>query len=381
MKKLLDSMKTEVFDIFKFLHTHPEISWKEQHTTEYLADFLVKLGYNITRFDNCTGVIGEKGEGDITVGLRSDIDALWQEVNGKMCANHSCGHDAHMTITIGTVMLLDKLSYHFPGKVKVIFQPAEETGKGALKFVEKGAVDDVDFLFGLHLRPFQEIEDRKAAPAILHGAARFIEGKIIGEDSHGARPHLGTNAIEVATAFVNQLNGIHLNPIVPHSAKMTQLNTSGGSPNTIPGSATFGLDLRAQTNEIMEQLVEKIERIGSSLSKLYGVKIHLETKSNVAAATRNDAAERLMANAIKQTIGAENLNPPIVTPGGEDFHFYTLKRTNIKATMLGLGCNLQPGLHHPNMTFNQEALLTGIEIMTRVVMNTFEQKYHSGTNG
>jgi amidohydrolase len=91
----------------------------------------------------------------------------------------------------------------FNGTLRCIFQPAEEKGNGALKMVEKGIVDDVDYLFGVHLRPKEELELGFAAPSIRHGAAIFLEGKIIGEDTHGARPHLGVNAIEVGYAIQN----------------------------------------------------------------------------------------------------------------------------------------------------------------------------------
>jgi amidohydrolase len=83
----------------------------------------------------------------------------------------------------------------------------------------------------------------------------------------------------------------------------------------------------------------------------------------------DEEALQLMRKAIVDTVGEENTRPPVVTPGGEDFHFYTLKRPNIKATMLGLGCGLHPGLHHPQMTFNRQALITGVEILTRTVLN------------
>jgi amidohydrolase len=79
-------------------------------------------------------------------------------------------------------------------------------------------------------------------------------------------------------------------------------------------------------------------------------------------------------------LGANQLKEPIVTSGGEDFHFYTLKKPNIKATMLGLGCDLQPGLHHPKMTFNRDAIYSGVEILTRTLMHTLEGT-GSGRNG
>ncbi|WP_230203639.1 M20 peptidase aminoacylase family protein [Bacillus massiliigorillae] len=372
MSSAIQQLKPEIMNIFHYLHAHPETSWNEKGTTAFISNVLEKHSYTVTSFDDCTGVIGEIGEGDFTVGLRSDIDALWQEVNGVFQANHSCGHDGHMTLALGVILVLNHLNYTPPGKLKVIFQPAEEKGTGALKMVEKQVVDDVDFLYGVHLRPIEEVKDGQAAPAIIHGAAKFIKGEIIGTDAHGARPHQGQNAIEVGAAFVTLLNSIHLNPSIPYSAKMTKFHAGGESSNIIPGRATFSLDLRAQTNETMEQLVERVEKIAQALAITNDVEINLQTGASVAAATVNQQAQHFMEQAIANTLGKENVVPPVITTGGEDFHFYTLKKPNIKATMLGLGCDLLPGLHHPSMTFNREALLAGIEILTKVIISTFD---------
>jgi amidohydrolase len=80
-----------------------------------------------------------------------------------------------------------------------------------------------------------------------------------------------------------------------------------------------------------------------------------------------------MADAIRDVLGAEHVLPAIQTPGGDDFHFYTLERPHLKATMLGLGCDLRPGLHHPDMTFNRAALASGAKILTRAVLQTLKQ--------
>lgn len=373
MKELIQQIQPKVEQIFDHLHTHPEVSWKEVETTRYLKELLELEGFQVTTFDDITGLVVEIGSGEPCVGLRSDIDALWQEVDGVYKANHSCGHDAHMTITLGAMLLLKQLGYPKKGRLKVLFQPAEEKGTGALAFVHKGVVDDIDYLFGLHLRPIQEIRHGYAAPAILHGAAKTIKGRIIGTEAHGARPHLGQNAIEVAAMLVQSIHAIHVDPVVPHSAKMTMFQAGGESSNIIPGTGVFSLDLRAQTNITMADLEEKVEGAIQAVASLFGCDIEYEASEAIAAAEVDEGAVQLMADAIEDTLGNELLKDPILTPGGEDFHFYTLMRPNIKATMLGLGCDLAPGLHHPQMTFNRDSILTGIEIMAKTVIRTFEK--------
>ncbi|AZU64370.1 M20 peptidase aminoacylase family protein [Neobacillus mesonae] len=385
MKEQLVDLKQRLREIFAYLHEHPEVSWEETGTTAYLVRLLKAEGFHVQTFDDCTGLVVEFGEGPYTVGLRSDMDALWQEVDGTFQANHSCGHDAHMTMTLGVLLLLKKLNYQPSGKLKFIFQPAEEKGTGALAMVEKGVIDDLDFLYGVHLRPIQELQSGDAAAAIYHGAAKFIAGEIIGEDAHGARPHLGKNAIEIGASIVQELSKIHVNPMVPYSVKMTKFHAGGESSNLIPGRGAFHLDLRAQTNDAMEFITQKVETITKAIAAMYEVEIPLETKAEVVGASVHPVAHELMAQAITETLGAEHLVEPGPTSGGEDFHFYTVKRPQLKATMLGLGCDLQPGLHHPKMSFNQNALIDGIEILTRTILNTFawleEENQQDGCNG
>lgn len=376
MKELqeLEALKPKLTNIFNHLHQNPEISWQETKTTTFIADVLKKEGILFQTLPKTTGLIAEIGSGEKAVGVRTDIDALWQEVDGVMQANHSCGHDAHMTMAIGTLLVLHRLNAQKKGRVKFLFQPAEEKGTGALKFIEEGLIDDLNYLYGVHVRPIQELRDGQCSPAIMHGAGRFVTGEIIGEDAHGARPHLGQSAIEIGAAIVQELNRVKLDPMVPHSVKMTKFQAGGDSSNIIPGKAHFSLDLRAQTNEVMQQLATKVEAIFAHISSLHEVEIHYKTTADIAAAQVDTDAVQLMGQAIVETIGKEKMVPPIITSGGEDFHFYTLKRPELKATMLGLGCGLTPGLHHPEMNFNHEAIFTGIEILVKTVLNTLEKE-------
>lgn len=374
MNNVLEDIRPIVESVFHHLHNNPEVSWKEVETTNYLVDLLVNEGFDVTTFDDSTGLLVTIGNGKPCVGLRTDMDALWQEVNGVFQANHSCGHDAHMTMAVGTLLLLKKLAVPKQGTLKVLFQPAEEKGTGALSFIDKGLVDDMDFLYGVHLRPIQELEKGYCSPAIIHGAAKLLIGKIHGLEAHAARPHLGINAIEVGAQIVHAIQAIYLDPMESYSAKLTRFQAGGESGNIIPGNAEFSIDLRAQSNAAMDELIAKVKNAIHSIAGLHQITIDYHIETEIVAAEVDATAVEIMKEAIIHTIGEENCVPPIVTPGGEDFHYYPVKRPTIKATMLGLGCDLAPGLHHPNMSFKHESIFTGIEILAQTIMNTFQKE-------
>lgn len=373
LKQTVTARESSIAETFRHLHANPEISWKEVETTRYLADRMRALGLRVTTFEDCTGLVAEWGEGKPVVGLRTDIDALWQEVNGEWRANHSCGHDAHMTLIVEAVESLIASGYQPHGTVKILFQPAEEKGTGALKLIEKGVVDDIDYLYGVHLRPIQEMKGGLAGPAIYNGAAMFLYGEITGVSAHGARPHLGINAIEAASAIVTGIGQVHTDPTVPATVKMTMLQAGGESYNIIPDKARFALDLRAQTNQAMDDLLTRVRQVIDGVAVTFQAQIDVQAGSRMVAAEVNDEAKELMEQAIIDVLGEENFRPAPVSPGAEDFHFYTVERPQIKATMLALGCDLTPGLHHPHMKFDEKALVKGVEILANVVVRTFEK--------
>jgi len=352
--------------IFQYLHENPEVSWKEYNTTAYITKFLEKEGTSYKVFDDCPGVIAEMGNGKPVIAIRADMDALWQEVDGKFKANHSCGHDAHMTIAMGLILQLKNASWE-SGTIRFIFQPAEEKGNGALKMVEKGAVDDADFLFGVHLRPIEELPLKKAAPSIRHGTAGFLEANIHGDDAHGARPHQGVNAIDVISMINIGLKNIWLSPQKSYSVKMTKCQAGGDNLNIIPGNGQFGLDVRAESNVLLEELTNKIEHVIQSAESM-GTKISYEWVDIAPGAEVSEEAEQLMRKGILEIYGEDGCTPPLFTTGSDDFHYYTVKRPHLKAAMLGLGANLKPGLHHPYMKFDHACIIDGVEIMKQTVL-------------
>ncbi|MBM7648391.1 amidohydrolase [Bacillus ectoiniformans] len=371
MGKTNTNLESRILDIFHHLHTHPEISWKETETTAFIEDLLKAEGVRTYTFDDCTGLVAEIGSGKPVVAVRADIDALWQEVNGSFQANHSCGHDAHMSIVIGTILKLKDAVKN--GTVRFIFQPAEETGSGALKMVKKGVVDDVDYLFGIHLRPVEELPFGKITPAVHHGAVAFLKGKVIGPDAHGARPHQGTNAIDVLSSLNKQLKTIYFSPFEPYSVKMTYMEAGGQNLNIIPGSGRFGLDVRAQKNSVLLDLQKSVEHTIEQIIQLYDVKIDYEWRDFTPGAEVSSEAEEFIRQGILQTHGKDMLAEPLITSGSDDFHCYTIKRPNIKAAMMGIGADLKPGLHHPEMTFNKRAIFLGMDTLAQTVLLALEQ--------
>lgn len=368
-----DQLDEKLIPILTHLHENPEVSWKEVETTAYLVNFLQSEGFKPQTFDNMTGLYVDIGKGTPSVGFRTDMDALWQEVDGVFQANHSCCHDAHMTVALGVILLLKEQASSLPGAVRIIFQPAEEKAQGAKALVKRGVVDPLHYLFGTHVRPIVELEEGTYTPALHHGAAKLFTGEISGVEAHGARPEQGINAIEVAAAIIDGLKRIWISPTESASIKMTRLHAGGESTNIIPASAGFSIDVRAQSNETMATLTASLERVIQSVSTLFDVKINYREDAHIAAAQVDDAAKEIMKQAIINVVGEEKCAEEVVTPGGEDFHFFTYSKPQLKTTMLGLGYGVSPGLHHPKMTFNKIHLPTGSRIITQAILLALDQ--------
>ncbi|WP_313894289.1 amidohydrolase [Psychrobacillus sp.] len=360
-------IEAQIQQWFDHFHKYPEVSWKEYETTNKLAEILDELGVPYRRFDDVTGLLAEIGEGEEVIAVRADIDALWQEVDGVYRANHSCGHDANISMVLGALLLIkdEKLNK----RIRFIFQPAEEKGNGANAMIDRGALKGVTHLFGVHLRPIEELPFGKVSPAIHHGAAMFLEGKIKGIDAHGARPHQGKNAIDVAVAIHQALKNLYFSPFEAYSAKLTKIQAGGESANIIPGTATFSIDARAQKNEILFKMKDQIEKDLQTLAQLFDIDMEWTWEDITPGAEVSKDAAAITKQGIIDVVGEENLADEVITSGSDDFHFYTIRHPEVKAAMIGIGADLAPGLHHPNMSFNHESLVLGAKIIAKTLTN------------
>ncbi|MGG1661156.1 M20 peptidase aminoacylase family protein [Brevibacillus sp. NRS-1366] len=375
IKHWAESNREAIEATYRQLHELAEVSWKETETTAYLCKQLEDIGVGYQTFADQTGVVAvwEGKSAGPTIGVRADIDALWQNVDGVWKANHSCGHDAHMTMVLDAVRCLKESGFQPKGRLKIIFQPAEETGKGALSLIDKGVIDDIDYLLGIHVRPIQELSFGTASAGIHHGAVAMIRGRITGMQAHAARPNLGINVVDSLSAVIAAVNAVKPDPTVPTSAKVTKVRAGGDNLNIIPDEAEFGIDLRAQTNEAMDDLVDKVTRAALAAGSANGANVEIEVTARLNAAVPNPAMEQMVGVAIKDVLGDDALIAPPVTPGGEDFHFYATRKTHIAATMVGLGTDLAPGLHHPQMKFNLASLASGVAILAAAVVKLQDQ--------
>ena len=358
-------MALNVLDIWHDLHKMPELGFEEVKTSAYLADALEKLGYAVTRNVGKTGVIGViKGtEPGPVLMLRADMDALpFKNDDGTIEAVHACGHDGHSAMVLAAASELAGRVRR--GTLKILFQPAEETLHGALETIKDGAIDDVDIALGCHVRPIQDIPAGTCAAAVRHTSSTFCDIVIHGRTAHASRPPLGINCAEVAAAVTQSIAAIKGDPAKVWSCKVTSIVATAAAVNIIPDTATLKLDVRAQTNELMDELLEKIRAVAAACAAAYGATAEVILPGVVIpAAVYDEDLVAELAQTIREVLGDDKLARDC-GGGGEDFHFFKKQRPHIRAAYFGVGAGCTPGLHARNMTFDPNQLEMGVKVLT-----------------
>lgn len=363
-------LTTQVERWHAWLDAHPEPAWRETETTAYLVEQLEAMGLTCHRVEGRTGAVAELGSGPRWIGLRADLDAIWMGSEESGYAVHSCGHSAHMAVVLGAARLVAEAGLPDGVGLRVLLQPAEETGAGAPELIGRGALEGLTDLYGLHVRPVEELEVGRFAPALHSGASTTGVVTITGEDAHGARPHLGHNAIDPLVAIHQMLAAIRLTPGESWSAKITRIRAGGESMNVIPGTAEVALDLRAQRNDVMATLKERVTGALAPIGATYAVEISVEWRDGTPAAEVHPEAASALAQAIRGVAGEDALAEEIITPGGDDFHCYAVEKPELRTAMLALGVGVDPGLHVPSMTYDISPLPTAAAILASAVLAT-----------
>lgn len=360
----------KVLEHYAYLHEIPELGFQEFKTSAYISQQLKAAGFAVQDNVNATtGIVAvlDSGLPGPTLALRADMDALGHVINGEACARHTCGHDAHSSVVLTAAQELIAEGAVKKGRLKLIFQPAEELGTGALAMIAGGAIDNVDMMLGFHLRPAEECAVGTAIPAVYYSACVTIEATVHGQTAHGARPHLGINALDAAVSAVQAVNAVHMAPGKSWSAKATRFLCDAGVTNSIPDEARVVFDLRAAENEDMDLLKTRVEKAIQHSVAAYGATAEITVMKAMPAAEINDEMTTLIAESIREVLGEKAVMPVRSTPGSEDFFHYSVQRPRMKSGFWGLGTGLVPGLHHPDMRFDLSSLPVGVKVFKACV--------------
>lgn len=323
---------------FNYLHQIPELGFEEYKTSAYIGDALEAAGFQVQRnVGGTTGIVAllDSGKPGPVVALRADMDALGHMIDGRLEARHTCGHDGHSSVVLTAAEEILAEGLVKRGKLKILFQPAEELGTGAIALTEAGVLDDVEMLFGFHLRPLEECPKGKAAPAMYYSASATVMADFHGKAAHAARPHLGVNALDAASHAVQAVNGIHLAPSLTWSAKATRFLCDAGVTNSVPAKAHVCWDLRSAENDGMAMLKERVVRAIESSAAAYGATVDIQIVKEMPAAIIDEQATAIVSQAIRETFGEAGLTAAKSTPGSEDFFHYLRLRPQVKGGFWG----------------------------------------------
>ena len=361
--------ESEIVETYRTLHSTPEGPFEERKTSAYIAGRLGAAGFRVESGVAETGVVATLGRlTQPVVALRADMDAMEHEVDGKKTFIHSCGHDAHSTMVLWAGEILSRCCPQAEGHLKLIFQPAEETGLGARRMADAGAVDDVAVLVGIHLRPTTECPFAKATPALQHSASLTVRYRVTGKAAHSGRPHLGVNAADAVAASALAVNGIKPDPLLCATVNVVGLHAGGGAAGTIPESGVIIVNVRAENDDAAFELLKKVDAVVSHAASANGAQVETVSVKHTPGAAYDPGTVAAVKRAISKVLGEPGVIDRITTPGAEDFHFYRQYKPQLKTAYIGLGADLTPGLHDPRCNFNLKALAFGVAVLAVSVM-------------
>jgi len=391
LRAALQEALPELIALRRHLHAHPELSGHEQQTAALVAGELRELGWRVREAVGRTGVLAElgpdcTGDGAPTplAALRVDMDALpVEERSGLPYASlhqgvmHACGHDIHTTVGLGVARLLAPLASRLSGRVRLLFQPAEETAQGAAWMLADGAMEGVDALFGVHVFPSLPVGTIGVRSGSLTAAAGELEVEVLGEGGHGARPHQSTDAIWIAARVVSglqeaisrRLDALH--PVVVSFGRIE----GGQAFNVIADHVRLLGTVRCLDLELHAQLPGWIEDTVQALCVGHGGEARVRYRC-IAPPVHNDPAlTELVADVATQVLGRERvrwLEQPSL--GAEDFA--ELQR-DTPAVMFRLGVAGPEGcppLHNCAFNPDEGCLAVGIEVLATSLLGWLEQR-------
>ena len=375
IKELTVSISSRLVEIRRHIHAHPELSGEEYQTAAFIAGVLSANGLHVEEGIGRTGVIGElKGTkySDSVLAIRTDMDALpIQERTSLEYASripgvmHACGHDIHTTVGLGTAMILSQIASELGGKVRFIFQPAEEIAQGANWMVKDGVMNNVAAILGLHVFPSIPAGSIGIRYGALTAAADDLEIIIIGESGHGARPHEAIDAIWIASQVITSLQQAisrTQNPLRPVVLSIGKIS-GGRAPNVIADRVQLLGTVRSLHPETRNNLPDWIEKIVANVCNSYNAKYQVNYRQGVPSVQNDNTLTQLLQSAAEEAWTNERVQIlPEPSLGAEDFSIY-LEHAPGAMFRLGVGYEeriINHPLHHPQFEVDESAIMTGV---------------------
>ena len=384
LEDTLQTLLPELIQIRRHIHRHPELSGHEQQTAALVAGELRRWGWEVREGVGRTGVVAELGPvGAPLVALRADMDALPIEertelpyASSRQGLMHACGHDIHTTVGLGVARLLAGVADRLTARVRLLFQPAEETAEGAAWMRADGAMDGVQALFGVHVFPSLEVGTVGVRSGSLTAAAGELEVEVLGEGGHGARPHQSTDAIWIAARVVSGLQEAisrRLDPL--HTVVVSFGLIEGGKAfNVIADHVRLLGTVRCLDLEVHAQLPGWIEDTVHALCQGHGGEARVHYRCISPPVHNDPELTQLVADTAVALLGRSRvqwLEQPSL--GAEDFA-QLLEGT--RGTMFRLGVAGPGGctpLHSNSFDPDEGCLEVGIKVLTLSLLRWMEQ--------
>ena len=371
-------MNENLTKIRQHLHSIPELAGKESLTAEYLRTFL--QGCNP---DNLITELGGTGiaavyNGPITgsrILLRCDMDAVpvSEKTNLPYTStmdgvSHKCGHDGHMAIMAGIAKWLSE-NRPSSGSVVLLFQPAEETGEGAIRVLKDPRFQKIipDSVFALHNLPGFPIRSIILRTGIFASASQGMIIKLSGSSSHAAEPHLGRSPAIAIARMIQTFNDFPASDdSVNRSVKVTITHVRIGEPafGTSPGKALLMVTLRADNMKTMKILSRWSEDNAREIANFYNLDAEISWAEEFPVTNNSVRAVESIRTAAEY-LGLETVQPDNPFPWSEDFGHFTM---SYPGALFGIGAGIHtPSLHSPEYDFPDELITTGVNVFKRII--------------
>jgi len=376
------SIVDRMVQIRRTLHQYPELAYEEKETSSLIMAELNKLSIAFKSGIAKTGIIAviepaKNSARKTCVALRADMDALpVQEETGLPFSSknkgvmHACGHDGHMAMLLGAASILKRME--LPGKVVLIFQPAEEAGNGAAKIVEQGGLEGVQMVFGGHIDTHYQVGFMTIDPGLVCSYVDPFIIKIHGRGGHAARPHEAVDSIVIASNLIMNMQTLISRRIDPNHASVVTVGkiVAGTVNNVIAEQAILEGTVRSSHSNTRERILNCLRRFVQGASDMYDAQIELNFLDGLPA-VENDVKATLIAHeSALYVVGKEGvISQGSPSLGGEDFSFY---QQRIPGCLIRYGAALDSDkvgpAHSGRFDFDEKVLTLGAEWLARVAV-------------